>query len=313
MEPGPVQSIAVVGSLNVDHVLSVERFPQPGETLVASNYETFAGGKGANQAYAAARLGASVHMIGQVGNDVYATWLRDGLAMMAVDVSGVSEDESVPTGMAMITVARGGQNQIVLLAGANATFSPPRLESRHAQLRRCGVLLLQLEIPLATVQTAAAFAHQAGSVVVLDPAPAASLPSDVLTCVDYLTPNESELAHLCGWKPSETLTLDEARAGAARLLQRGAHRVLVKMGARGALLCDGQHEWFQRPFEVKAVDTTAAGDAFNAAFAVALASRAREAEAMRYAAAAAALSVTKAGAQASMPHRAEVMEFLKGA
>lgn len=300
------QRIAVVGSLNVDFVLTMGRFPAPGETIVGRDFAVFPGGKGANQAYAAGRLGGLVAMVGQVGHDAYAGWLRQGLADTGVDVAGVRTDTTVSSGIALIAIDASGQNQIVIVPGSNGTFAPDRLPGHL--LGAAKFVLLQLEIPLETVQAAARLAKAAGATVILDPAPARPLPDDLLRLVDYLTPNETELVTLTGG--GHTGPMDRAEAARrARLLP--VPNVIVKMGATGALWVQGPREHFWPAFAVTAVDSTAAGDAFNGAFAVALAEGQSVESAGRFAAAAAGYSVTRKGAQPSMPTRAEVDEMLR--
>ncbi len=305
-----MKPIAVVGSLNVDFVLTVWRFPAPGETLVGSDFATFPGGKGANQAYAAARLGAAVSMIGQVGDDAHGPWLRQHLAAAGADVAHVRSDAAVSTGVAVITIDGAGQNQIVIVPGANGTFTAERLEASAAGLESAAFVLLQLEIPLPTVTAAARRAREAGAIVILDPAPAQELPGELLRWVDYLTPNETELTALTRGQPAAVLDRAEAAQRARQLRDLGARNVIVKMGAKGALLLSeaGAHFWPAIP--VQAVDTTAAGDAFNGALAAALAEGRSILEAGRWATAAAACSVTRRGAQPSMPTRAEVEALL---
>jgi ribokinase len=306
-------SLVVVGSLNADLVARVERFPQPGETATALDFAVFPGGKGANQAYAAARLGASVRMVGQVGRDAHGDLLVRSLASAGVDVALVARVDDAPTGLALITVDHSGQNHIVVVAGANGSFGPDRLRAAEA-LFSASALLLQLEVPLATVEAAARAARDAGVPVVLDPAPAQAIPDRLLELADYVTPNETELLALAGGVAAGAGLGGEraarAEAAARRLLGRGAHKVVVKMGEAGALLVTaaGAEHW--PPFPVAVLDTTAAGDAFNAAFAVALSEGRSERDAGRFACAAGALCATRAGAQPSMPTRSEVVELM---
>ena len=303
--------IVVVGSLNADLVVRVSRFPAPGETLRGDRFDVFPGGKGGNQAAAAARLGGRVAMAGQVGGDAQGAWLRSALAETGADVSRVSIDEQVSSGVALITTDASGQNQIVVVAGANGTFSPERLAPAVPLLRRARVVLLQLEIPLATVVRAAADAGAAGAQVLLDPAPAMPLPDELLALSSLVTPNQSELAVLAGAVPAGDAISDQAIDDQARtLLARGARAVLVKLGERGARLVTASGATAWPAFAVRAVDTTAAGDAFGGALAVALAEGAALGDAIRFACAAAALSVTRAGAQPSMPRRPEVEALL---
>lgn len=299
-------AIVVVGSLNADLVVRVPRFPVAGETISGEGFVVLPGGKGANQACAAGRLGGTVAMVGQVGRDDQGQLLRESLTRAGVDVRLVDQDEQAATGVAIISIDASGENQIVLAAGANGTFTPDRLTRAIPLIRGAKVLLLQLEIPLDTVMRAAMEARAAGVTVVLDPAPARDIPDQLLRLASYVTPNEGELARLVGANVTEegsTAGIDEQ---AVRLIARGSSRVLAKMGARGARLitADGATQWPARP--VTAVDTTAAGDAFNGAFAVALSEGSELDRAVRFATTAAAISVTRHGAQPSMPDRAEV-------
>jgi ribokinase len=310
------RGITVVGSLNADLVVMVRRFPGVGETITGHDFTVFPGGKGANQAFAAGRLGAGdvpVRMVGQVGQDAYGTWLARNLADAGVDVSHVRVDADAPTGLALITVDAAGQNQIVVVPGANGTFDPGALSVSHHAIADAAVLLLQLEVPLPTVQTAARIAREGGALVVLDPAPARVVADVLLRSIDYLTPNESELSVLTGGAPQSSLRRGEAVTRARQLIARGLKNVVVKMGRQGVLLVTESAELLQPAFPVEAVDTTAAGDAFNAGLAFALARGLDATEALRVAAATAAVSVTRRGAQPSMPSRAEVEALLGSA
>jgi len=305
--------ITVVGSLNADLVVSVRRFPTPGETVTGQGFAVFAGGKGANQAYGAARLAVGqlpVRMVGRVGNDAYGGWLRQNLHGAGVDVGHVVPLQDAPTGLALIAIDPSGQNQIVVVPGANGEFAPAALSDAHHAVAGAAVVMLQLEIPLPTVQTAARVARESGGIVILDPAPARALSDMLLRSVDYLTPNESELSVLTGGSPQSTLRRGEALTRARQVIARGARKVLVKMGRQGALLVTETGEHLFPAFPVEAVDTTAAGDAFNAGLAFALARGSGEADAIRFATAAGAASVTRVGAQPSMPSRETVEALL---
>jgi ribokinase len=310
-----MKHIAVVGSLNVDSVVRLNRFPGPGETILGKDHNLFPGGKGANQAFAAGRLLAGtdvqVDMLGQVGGDAHAAWLRQNLHSAGVRTQGVLTDSSVSSGVAIIGIEAGGQNRIIVVPGSNGTFSRARFETVQGLVDRSNYVLLQLEIPLETVQAAAARARANGAVVILDPAPAQRLPHGLIAAADFITPNESELRTLLHQAPlDKPITLGDAEAGARALLEQGARNVLVKMGGQGAASW-GQAGHFQwTPFPVTAVDTTAAGDAFNAGFTSALALGMPIALAGRYACATAAIAVTRAGAQPAMPCRQEVEAML---
>lgn len=296
--------ITVVGSLNMDFVVQVETLPRPGETVLGSAFRTIPGGKGANQACAAAKLGGSVRMLGRVGDDVFAEALRSSLARAGVDIHDVLATEATPSGVALIFVQSGGQNQIVVAPGANGRLTPADV-TQALGAAAGGFLLLQLESPLETVAAAAAAGHRRGMRVLLDPAPARPLPDALLASVDCLTPNESEAMLLLDRREG-TLPLAEAHEAARALRRRGPRSVILKLGAQGALLEDGTGgRHFPAP-HVDAVDATAAGDTFNGALAVALAEGTSMVEAIGFANAAAALSVTRLGAQASIPDRDEV-------
>jgi len=297
--------IVVVGSLNADLVTRLDRFPAPGQTVAALDFAVYAGGKGANQAYAAARLGGKVSMVGCLGQDAYGELLARSLRDVGVNLSGVTREADAPTGVALIALDASGENQIVVVAGANARLDPARLQASESTLAAAAVVLLQLEVPLATVTAAARMAHTAGAIVILDPSPAQPLPRELLACVDYLTPNQSELQTLAGGAAGREVDR------AARDLASGfGFKVIVKMGEAGALLVDGDHEDVWPSVRVAAVDTTGAGDAFNAALAVALSEGRSLADAGRWAVTAGALCVSRAGAQPSMPTREEVEKTL---
>jgi ribokinase len=300
--------IVIVGSLNADLVVRVPRFPAPGETIAGHDFARFPGGKGANQAYAVARLGGAARMIGLVGRDDHGSWLTSHLAAGGVDTAGVGVSDDAPTGVALITIDAGGQNHIVIVAGTNGLLTPERLGPSHGVLESARVILLQLEVPLETVVAAARAGRAAGATVMLDPAPARDLPDECLALADIVTPNETELAALTGGGVLGDAA--DRRRRMALLRQRGAARVLLKGGAQGAWLLGDAGEQHVRPYRVGAVDTTAAGDAFNGALAVAIAEGQPMADALRFAAAVGALSVTRRGAQPSMPTRDEVTAFV---
>ena len=304
--------IVVVGSLNADLCVQVPRFPAPGETISGHGFTVVPGGKGANQACAAGRLGGHVAMAGQVGADAQGAMLRDSLAGAGVDVRWVTVDPAAATGVAIIAVDASGENEIVLASGANGTFTPERLEKAEGAIRDARVVLLQLEIPMGTVLRAARTARAAGVAVVLDPAPAVPVAGELLALADYVTPNEGELARLAGAAPGREPGDRDIDAQARTLLDRGCRRVIVKLGARGARLVEAGRAQTWPGLAVHAVDTTAAGDAFNGALAVALAEDRPLDAAIRFANAAGALSVTRPGAQPSMPTRAEVEDLLRG-
>ena len=305
------RAVVVTGSLNMDFVVQVERLPAPGETTLGSGFRMIPGGKGANQACAAGRLAsnAAVRMVGRVGYDPFADHLKASLAAAGVDVSHVMATRSQPTGVALIWVEKAGQNSIVVAAGANGELAPEDIEAVKQAYVGASCALFQLETPLKTVERALTAARQAGAVTVLDPAPAQRLPAAVLSRVDILTPNESEACILLGRAP-ERIGLEAAAAMAAALRALGPRAVILKLGEQGCYYAGPEGDLAAEGFAVEAVDTTAAGDTFNGALAVALAEGCAVKEALRFANAAAALSVTRLGAQASIPQRAEVEKFL---
>jgi ribokinase len=281
-------AIAVVGSVNLDIVIGVERHPAPGETVLGGDRTDLPGGKGANQAVAAARLGQRVSIVGRVGADAAGRGLRDGLRAEGVDVEHLREDPDAPSGIALIAVAPDGENTIIVSPGANGRVGPEDVQAASGLLGEAAVTLLQLEIPEDAVRAAA---HATGGTLVLNPAPARELDGDVLQRVDVLVPNRGELELLAG--PGDP-------ADAARRLA-GPRVVVVTLGADGALVVDGDHVEHVRAHPVEVVDTTGAGDAFCGALADALARGALLTEAARWGVAAAALSVTRRGAQEGMP------------
>lgn len=300
--------ITIVGSLNMDLVVRTPRMPRLGETLSGGPFATYPGGKGANQAVAAARLGAQVAMIGRVGDDDFGRALRETIVLHGVDATAVSQTQDTASGVALITVDLEGQNTIILAAGANGALTPADVDAAAPAITASRVLLLQLEVPLPAVQRAAELAYTAGAIVVLNPAPApnTALPPSLLACVDYLVPNEIEAAALIG----EDVPEDDIALARVTALSTGVKACIVTLGSRGAILVDAGGVHQAPAFPVRAVDSTAAGDAFIGGFAVALARGRSPDEALRWGCAAGALAVTRAGAQASLPSRAELEMML---
>ena len=299
--------VTVVGSLNMDLVARAPRIPQPGETIIGRDFRNVPGGKGANQAVAAARLGAEVSMVGRVGGDAFAEPLLENLAADGIDHTYVTRDGEAATGVALIVVDDAGENSIVVASGANARFSPADVEAAEGAVAKADVVLLQLESPLETVTRAAEVAHAHDVPVILNPAPAQQLPDTLLSLVDVLIPNESETALLSDMPVDDR---EEAEAAAAALLALGVGTVILTLGERGALLAQAEGATLVPAFSVDAVDTTAAGDAFVGGFAVALAEGRRHLEAVRWGNAAGALATTKMGAQPSLPTREAVEQLL---
>jgi len=302
--------IAVIGSSNTDMIIRVPRIPRAGETLLGGEFFTAAGGKGANQAVGAARAGATVSFIARVGKDPLGDQAIAGLIRDGIDVSCVFRDASAASGAALIFVAKGGENSIAVAGGANAKLSPADVKKAGSVIRSAAILVAQLETPLQTVLAAAAVAAKAGVRVILNPAPARALPTSLLKLISILTPNETEAQLLTGIAVTDETGAAKA---CAKLRARGVATVIVTLGSRGAFVADGNGRQLVPGFKVKAVDTTAAGDIFNGALAVALAEGRALADGVRFANAAAALSVTKLGAQPSAPKRAQIDEFLKRA
>lgn len=299
--------VVVVGSLNMDLVTRASRLPRAGETLIGQTFSTVPGGKGANQAVASARLGANVAMVGCVGSDAYGTQLRDALRVEGIDCQAVSTVDG-SSGVALIVVDDSSQNAIVIVAGSNGALTPASLQAFDAVLQAADVVVCQLEVPMDTVGFTLKRGRELGKTVILNPAPASEpLPAEWYASIDYLIPNESEATALSGITVD---SLDSAKLAASQLIKAGAGKVIITLGSQGALFTDGQtFEHLLAP-KVKAVDTTAAGDTFVGGFAAALASGKSEAEAIRFGQVAAALSVTRAGAQPSIPTLHDVQGFV---
>ena len=297
------------GSLNLDLVTQTPRLPTPGETMLGTHFMTAPGGKGANQAVAAARLGISTRMVGRVGGDDFGPVLIQSLKAAGVKTDGVKIDEATHSGVAAIAVDASGENHIIVVPGANGRVDLSDVERLNQWLPNSQILMMQFEIPLSVVRQAAQSAHQAGVMVILDPAPAqTNLAADFYPLIEILTPNQVEAAQLVGFPVHDPQTAAEA---AAVLRRRGVQTVIIKLGVQGAL-CSTTDQTFHIPaFPVTAVDTVAAGDAFNGGLATALAERLSLRQAVIRGNAVAALSVTKVGAQPSMPDREELDALLR--
>ena len=298
-----MKSIVVIGSTNTDMVVKAARIPAPGETILGGRFLMNPGGKGANQAVAAARLGGKVVFVAKVGDDLFGREAKTLFSKEGIHTEHVFTDPSEPSGVALIMVDGKGENCISVASGANGTLSPADLEAARGEIERAGLVLMQLETPVETVLCAAQWASAKGVPVVLNPAPACALPVELLECLSMITPNESEAQLLTGVR-----VVDEASAllAAKELCAKGVKQVVITMGSKGAFVfADGQGKMVPA-VKVKAVDTTAAGDVFNGALAVALTEDRPLAAAVTFAAQAAALSVTRMGAQASAPYRDEV-------
>ena len=301
-------SVLVVGSSNTDMIIKVKRIPRPGETILGGEFSTAAGGKGANQAVGAARAGGAVTLFGGQVLDLLGDQAVAGFIADHINVDFLVRDPASPSGVALIFIGDNGENSIAVAPGANGNLTPADVRRAKSAFQQAKVLLLQLETPLKAVAAAAELAWAAGVRIILNPAPARPLPDKLLRRLYLLTPNESEAELLTG-----VPVTDEASAAKAAdaLLAAGVGNVIVTMGERGALVAGKEGSGVVPAYRMKAVDTTAAGDVFNGTLAVALAEGKSLIEAARFASAAAALSVTRLGAQASAPSRAEIARLLR--
>lgn len=301
--------ILVFGSLNLDLITQTPRLPTPGETVLGKHFTTMPGGKGANQAVAAARMGVPTQLVGRVGEDAFGQTLLRSLQQGGVDVEAITCDLANHSGVAAVAVNEDGENQIVVVPGANGAVNQSDVDRLIVLLPKADILLLQFELPIDAVLAAAKAAKEAGVRVILDPAPVPSpLPPEFYTLADILTPNQTEAAQLVGMSVTDK---QSAGVAATALRQRGAETVIVKMGALGAY-CSGPEGSFHVPaFPVKTVDTVGAGDAFNGGLAAALSEGLKLEEAVILASAIAALSTTQPGTQTAMPSRKELEAFLK--
>lgn len=302
--------VVALGGINMDLSAAARRMPAPGETVFGDSFRVAPGGKGANQAVAAARLGASVRMVGRVGADDFGAALLDNLRREGVDASGVATDPDNPSGVAMILLDERKRNYIVAAYGANLASDHAQVEAAEKALNGADALLLQLEAPLEVCAAAARAAREKGALVVWDPAPAVPMGEDAYRLCDVLTPNQTEAEALTGVRVSDG---ESARAAARRLVQEGVRAAVVTLGEGGAYLQTRDYGELVPPFDVPTVDTVAAGDAFAAALGVALAEGRGLPSAVRWASAAGALAVTRRGAQDAMPRRDEVDALIRTA
>jgi ribokinase len=307
-DPMKTGKMVVLGSINADHILHVENFPRPGETLKGTNYQIVFGGKGGNQAVAAGRSGADIAFIAGVGEDDIGETIRRQLHQDRIDISAIETIQGKTTGVAMIFVNGAGENMIGIDAGANGAVTPEYLQRYRQKIVEASALLMQLETPLETILAAAELAKASETSVVLNPAPAAKLPDELLSLIDIITPNETEAEYLTGVAVNDPQGAERA----AQILHgKGISTVIITLGSRGAWVSvDGKGE-LVCGFKVKAVDTIAAGDTFNGALVTSLLENRSLAESVQFAHAAAALAVTRSGAQASVPWREEIDEFLR--
>ncbi|MGL5969696.1 MAG: ribokinase [Kluyvera sp.] len=300
--------LVVLGSINADHILNLESFPTPGETVTGSHYQVAFGGKGANQAVAAGRSGADIAFIACTGDDDIGERIRKQLQVDRIDVAPVSAVSGESTGVALIFVNGEGENVIGIHAGANAALSCALVDAQRERIANADALLMQLESPLDSVQLAAQIAHEHQTTVVLNPAPARALPDTLLSLVDIITPNETEAEKLTGVRVEN----DDDAAKAAQILHaKGIDTVIITLGSRGVWASVKGEGHRVLGFKVQAIDTIAAGDTFNGALMTALLEKTPLAEALRFAHAAAAIAVTRKGAQPSVPWREEIDEFLR--
>lgn len=302
-----MNKLVVLGSVNADHVLQVPSFPRPGETLHGRNYQVIPGGKGANQAVAAARLNADTGFIACVGDDAFGINIRENFKMDNINIAGVKMVPNCPTGIAMIQVSDSGENSICISAEANAKLTVETLEPDLESIRQAKYLLMQLETPMCGIEKAAQVAKQARTNVILNPAPAHRLSDALLACVDVITPNETEAEVLTGITVSDN---DSAQQAANALHQKGIEIVMITLGAKGVWLSQNGRGQLIEGFKVDVTDTTAAGDTFNGALVTGLLEDLPLESAIKFAHAAAAISVTRFGAQTSIPSRQEVDAFI---
>ncbi|MBK5262894.1 MAG: ribokinase [Peptostreptococcaceae bacterium] len=298
--------ITVIGSLNMDLVVNTEKIPRPGETVMGKNFKQVPGGKGGNQADAAAKLGADVRMIGCIGDDSMGNILKTSLASDGVKVDSVLTKAGISTGIASIIVEDSGDNAITVAPGANYELNTKDIEGLSQIVKESKVILLQLEIPVDSVKAALMIGKQAGSITILNPAPAAKMDGEIYDYVDILTPNETELEFLTG---HETVTLEQVEAAGKLLIDKGVKEIIVTLGHNGCMHIKRNWQKHYEAYKVKAIDTTAAGDGFNGALAVCLNDGKTMDEAIQFAMKVGAMTVTKEGAQTSLPLKAEVDHF----
>lgn len=304
-----MKKLCVIGSLNMDLVATVERFPVSGETITGKGFGTFPGGKGANQAVAAGRLGADILMLGKLGDDLYGKMYLQVLENNNVLLEGVQVEKGISSGIAVIEVEDSGENHIVIIPGANSKMDQSFVDDKWSLIEKRDIFLFQLEIPIDTVLFAMKKLKKNGKTIILDPAPAVVLPDEIYPFIDYITPNETEIEILTGIKIKCEEDLKDA---ANLLLKRGVNTVIAKSGKNGAYIINKDMFTHVPGFKVKAVDTTAAGDSFNAGFAFALSKSRDLTECVKIANAVGALSTTAMGAQGAMPEMEQLQTFLKG-
>ena len=298
--------VIVVGSLNMDLVVRAPKIPRPGETVLGSDFKQVPGGKGANQADAASKLGAETAMLGAVGKDSMGDQLIQALKKDGVNVEMVLKKENLPTGVAAIVVEDSGNNAITVAPGANSALTPDDLSGMEKVFEKAKVMLVQLETPIDTVKASLRMARKNNVTTILNPAPATELDDEIFSLVDILTPNETELELLSGM---ETDSIEKVEAAGKHLLKKGVSKLIVTLGSQGSIHIEKDFVRLHPAYSVKAVDTTAAGDSFNAALAVSLAKGEPMENAITFATKVGAMTVTKHGAQTSLPLMGEVLEF----
>lgn len=299
-----MKKILVVGSLNMDFSIETPRIPVPGETIMGTGVKLVPGGKGANQVYTIGKLGGDVAMIGAVGDDSFGDMLIDNLKNVGVNVEGIERIPGGTTGQAFIPVDESGENSIIVIGGTNGQVDEAILKKYEYLMDEADIVVMQQEIPLTTVMAAKQMAMEKGKTIIVDPAPAAAMPDEFWNGIDYIKPNETELGILIG---KELSTQEEYKEAAQEMLRKGVKKLLVTLGSKGCLIVSAEGEEFIPANKVKAVDTTAAGDTFTGAFAVALSQGKSEREAITFAQKASAIAVTRKGAQASVPTLEEVL------
>jgi ribokinase len=301
------KNIVVVGSSNTDMIVKVDKIPKPGETIIGGKFFKAAGGKGANQAVAAARAGGDVTFVASVGDDTFGNDALQGFEKEGINIDNIKKDKSEASGIALIFIDKEGENSIGVASGANLTLQVSDIQKSEQVIKNADVLLMQLETPVETIEAAAKIASEAGVKVILNPAPAQPLRDELLKSVSVFTPNESETELLTG---VAIQNLDDASKAADILIGKGIETVIITLGSKGVFVAYENKSFLTPAFEVEAIDTTAAGDVFNGSLAVALSEGKSIGEAVLFANAAAALSVTKIGAQPSAPSKEEIEKFL---
>ncbi len=299
------QKIVVVGSCNTDMVIKADRLPIPGETIIGGSFFMNPGGKGANQAVAAARLGGTVSLISKTGNDVFGKQSVVLFNSENVNTDFIFSDSKLPSGVALITVDANGENSIVVASGANANLKPADVDAAYKAVEESDIVLMQLEIPIETVEYVAKKAFEKGKKVILNPAPAQALSNSLLKHLDIIIPNKNEAEMLSGIK---VVDIESAKEAATVIANKGVDKVVITLGSKGALVLDEGEFSFVPSIKVEAIDTTAAGDTFCGAFSVGLAEGKSIIESVEFAVKASAITVTRMGAQASLPYRSELFQ-----